>query len=148
MEIDRAVKGCFIALVIAFFIIPMLPLTAGAFNGVPAFNPEARPGELSGNVYYDLDYDGTYQATEPDIAYQTIAIYDMGGTLISLTQSGEDGRYAFTELPAGQYIVHQFMNESYDMTTPDSVLISVGSGENVRVNFGCIFVLPRPWRNV
>lgn len=72
---------------------------------------------ISGNVFEDEDEDGVFDVekdsdgkinkstSETQIKGVTVNLYDDESTLISTTQTADDGSYTFTGLPAGQYYI-------------------------------------------
>lgn len=69
---------------------------------------EHEPAELCGNVYYDANYNGVFDANEQGIAGATVRLYDATGTLIATQVTDETGKYCFTNLVKGVYkIVEQ-----------------------------------------
>lgn len=63
--------------------------------------PERASG-LSGSVYVDINANGRRDSGEPGIAGVTVAL---GGPVARTATTDADGRYRFTDLPAGTYAV-------------------------------------------
>lgn len=59
---------------------------------------------LQGRVFFD-ENDNNVDNDEPGLADVTVELRDGAGVLITSTQTGADGSYAFTGLDAGSYIV-------------------------------------------
>lgn len=77
-------------------------------NGINYDFCEHEPAELCGNVYYDANYNGVFDAGEQGIAGATVRLYDATGTLVATQVTDANGEYCFTNLVKGTYkIVEQ-----------------------------------------
>ena len=56
-------------------------------------------------VWEDTDRDGVQDANEPPISGVTVTLLDGNGNVIETTTTGPDGRYLFTNIPAGTYCI-------------------------------------------
>ena len=79
-------------------------------------------GNLGGDVWKDLDFDGIHDTNEPAISGMTVNLFDCDGNFIRSTTSGQTGFYVFANLPADDYQV-QFdigsLGEPCLFTEPD-----------------------------
>ena len=78
----------------------------------PAAPPAVPPatGSLSGTVFIDQDRDGMMEESEPGQAGVTVYLSgnDSQGNAVSLqTTTGEDGTFAFTNIPVGVYTLSE-----------------------------------------
>ena len=79
-------------------------------------------GNLGGDVWKDLDFDGIHDTNEPAIEGMTVNLFDCDGNFIRSTTTGATGFYVFVRLPANDYQI-QFDLSSIDepciFTDPD-----------------------------
>jgi hypothetical protein len=94
-------------------------------TGVNFGNWIAPPAEIHGFKWHDLDGDGTWdQPEEP--ALEGVLIYldaNRNGVLDNgehWTTTAADGSYSFTDLPAGVYVVAEFVQPGWTQTTPNT----------------------------
>lgn len=62
-------------------------------------------GNLGGDVWKDLDFDGIHDTNEPAIVGMTVNLFDCDGNFIRSTTTGQTGFYVFPRLPADDYQV-------------------------------------------
>ncbi|HOV47861.1 MAG TPA: SdrD B-like domain-containing protein [Anaerolineae bacterium] len=85
-------------------------------NGAPVAGEHfgyARPGAIGSRVWQDTDGNGMQDPGEPGLAGVTVALYTdpngdgnpADGVLVGTQTTGPDGRYLFTGLPDGNYVV-------------------------------------------
>jgi len=85
-------------------------------NGAPVAGEHfgyARPGAIGSRVWQDTDGNGMQDPGEPGLAGVTVALYTdpngdgdpADGILVDTQTTGPDGRYLFTGLPDGNYVV-------------------------------------------
>jgi plastocyanin len=85
----------------------------GSVSGTPPTGPNvtdtdpshyfgAEPGSIGDTIYYDLNGDGDQDAGEPGVPGVTVTL---GGDATETAVTGPDGKYLFTDLPAGNYTV-------------------------------------------
>jgi len=67
-------------------------------------------GNLGGDVWKDLDFDGIQDTNEPPIIGMTVNLFDCEGNFIRSTTTGQTGFYIFTNLPADNYQVQFDLN--------------------------------------
>jgi hypothetical protein len=100
-----------------------------------------RPGTISGRVWHDLNGDGIMDPGEPGLVTNLALETDLFPAVLEAT-SGSDGRFAFTDLVAGTYMLHKETPEGYTSTTPDVMFIVLEAYNGVvgifeEANFGC-----------
>lgn len=122
------------------------------FNGTPAANTISNitlgAGEkatdyvfgeravvINGNVYKDIDRDGTRDPEDTPIGGVVIELYE-NGVLVGTTTTDADGNYSFTNLPSGDYTIRQTQPDGYGSSTPNEVTINLTPGVEQSVDFG------------
>ncbi len=103
---------------------------------------DAQTGKITGTVWNDIDRDGIWDANENGIWSVTVTVYDTFGTLVATTTTDYDGYYMFENLAPGDYTVVETNLPGWISSTPDSVEVSLSSGEEERVNFGDYYPYP------
>lgn len=63
----------------------------------------ARPGQISGRIWYDANDDGYLSADEGGQAEVAITLYDAAEEAILSMQTGKDGQFVFDNLVPGEY---------------------------------------------
>jgi len=74
---------------------------------------ELRPASISGRVYVEVDRDCTFDPGEPVLAGVTVRLLDAQGQQFRTTTTDDQGRYAFADLPPGQYKVEEVQPAGY-----------------------------------
>lgn len=74
----------------------------GPVCGTP---PPAATYTISGNVFFDANYNGTLNADEPGLAGTQITLVDASGATVATTVSDASGSYSFTGIIPGSYSV-------------------------------------------
>jgi len=74
---------------------------------------EAVPGSVSGFVYHDVSNDGRRDANEEPIAGVTIELVSASGSVVSTTQTGDDGSYTFSRVLPGTYSIRETQPTSF-----------------------------------
>jgi uncharacterized repeat protein (TIGR01451 family) len=111
-------------------------LTPGA-DGTGYRFAEFEPVSIAGTVWLDGDASTTEDAGEPGEPGVPVTLRrddDGDGiheTVIATTATDADGNYAFLGLPPGSYLVEVATPPGMTATTPDSVLVSAGAGQDV-----------------
>ncbi|MCK5922949.1 MAG: carboxypeptidase regulatory-like domain-containing protein, partial [Methylococcales bacterium] len=83
---------------------PLTSLAAGEDN--PTIDAGIYlPASIGDRIWIDLDGDGIQDADEDPITNVRVVLLDQDGVEIDSTQTVEDGRYLFDELPPGTYSV-------------------------------------------
>lgn len=60
---------------------------------------------LSGLVFFDVNYNGSFNADEIGLAGVTVTLVDANGEVVATTVTAADGTYSFANLPAGECTV-------------------------------------------
>ncbi|WHT21620.1 SdrD B-like domain-containing protein [Crossiella sp. CA-258035] len=60
-------------------------------------------GSIGDFVFSDTNANGVQDAGEPGVPGATVILYDDKGTEVAKTTTGADGKYRFTDVPAGSY---------------------------------------------
>ena len=75
----------------------------GAKGNFGAIESPVELSSLSGNVWNDLDGNGTYDAGEPGIGGVDVALVDAAGNTVAAMATNPDGSYEFTDIEPGTY---------------------------------------------
>jgi chitosanase len=107
----------------------------------PAPPPPAAKGSISGQVYMDANKSGTKQASEKGAAGRVVFIDKDGDHYLDTnevrTTTDANGRYTFTGLAAGSYVVHLTSTNYTFSSTPISKVVAVKAGQDTgNVLFG------------
>ena len=92
-------------------------IATGGGTGVVTVNPIAQ-GTLTGEVYNDLNGDGTPDGGEPGLAGWTIDLLDPSNAVIATAATDSTGTYAFTGVAAGSYTIAEVVQTGYVRTAP------------------------------
>ncbi|MGB0930351.1 MAG: SdrD B-like domain-containing protein, partial [Chitinophagales bacterium] len=79
-------------------------------------------GSISNFVWLDVNGNGVQDAGEPGVPNVTINLLDDEGNVIDSTTTDENGNYAFTDLPLGNYQI--------EVENIDVVLVELNDGED------------------
>jgi SdrD B-like domain len=112
--------------------------------------PQEDPlGELGDRVWHDLNSDGVQDLGEPGLVGWTVTLFDADtNTQLGSMQTGDDGKYLFPALPAGNYRVtvtpQPNWNQTYDyngLATPHTATYSLAPGEKFYdLDYGYVLV--------
>lgn len=91
---------------------------------------------ITGLVYEDLNSDGIKDPTEQVIPNVTVTLLNQSGGVVGNTLTGTDGRYLFSNLAAGTYMVLETNLAGYQSTTLDHVGVVLSSGSTAEVDYG------------
>ncbi len=121
-------------------------------------SPAPAPAAIGDRVWLDENGDGIQDAGEDGIAGVTVRLYDQTGTIVvATTTTDTDGRYIFTDVAPGDYIVRVgalsmpadlYANPTFDeddgTTNPDAeTAVTVAAGEfHDTADFGFNWVDP------
>ena len=112
------------------------PTHTAAPSPTPSSTPTPYFGEIRGAVWHDRDGNGVRSAGESGLARVRINILQ-DGILIRDAITSADGGYSFQMAPPGHYTVAEINPPDLAYSsTPDEVIVSVGVGESVLVDFG------------
>jgi len=133
---------CFISLarsaplvVILILIVPSMLALAGAQS---AQSEIAQDGlSINGTVFKDLNGDGFLSPGEPGLPGRTIKLLQ-NGTEQSLATSDSQGRYAFSNLVPGRYVLLEKTPKGWSQTSPGSgeYQINLTDRPAFRLDFG------------
>lgn len=91
---------------------------------------------IMGRVWRDSDRSGTLDASEIGIVGVTVTLRS-GGSVIATTTTDAEGRYSFSNIPAGQYTVEETQPAGYGSSTADSVAVDLTAGGTTpTIDFG------------
>ena len=94
---------------------------------------------LSGEVYNDLNDDGTLQAGDPGLSGWTVQLLDSLNTVVATTTTDSSGDYSFTGVISGSYTVAPVAPTGYVPTGPTSgtLAVTATAGQTItNLNFG------------
>jgi formylglycine-generating enzyme required for sulfatase activity len=93
--------------------------------------------DLTGYKFEDLNANGLWDAGEPPMPGWTIVLEGVGERV-----TGPDGSYRFDNVPAGQYVLREIVQEGYAPTVPPNgeYLLGVGTADMADLNFGNVLV--------
>ncbi|MBT2844479.1 SdrD B-like domain-containing protein, partial [Staphylococcus coagulans] len=77
--------------------------------------------KLGDKVWNDLNKDGIQDDNEPGIANVKVTLKNKEGQELKVTQTNEEGKYEFTDLPNGEYQVDFETPDDYVPTKPNTV---------------------------
>ena len=82
-----------------------------------------RPASLGDEVWVDDDLDGVRDAGEPPVAGVTVLLVSAAGASLDSTTTDADGRYGFTGLRPGGYVVQFVAPDGYTFTRRDAAAV-------------------------
>src|SRR5208337_3081748 len=110
-----------------------------AGTGVITINPNGQ-GTLSGEVYNDLNGNGSLDTGEPGLANWTVDLLDAASSHVLATAVTDSlGDYTFTGVAPGTYTVAEELQGGYTQTAPPSppYSVTVAAGQTISdLNFG------------
>ncbi|NPA90476.1 MAG: prolyl oligopeptidase family serine peptidase [Chloroflexi bacterium] len=129
-----------------------LPLPGGrvhvhvtAPTPVPTPTPTPTPvvGTVAGLVFDDRDGDGLWEEGEPGIPGARVELWANGTRLVESQVTGADGRFRFSQVTPGEYLVQEHNPPAWPLdTTVNQQFITLRAGDEVWVVFGD----RKPWR--
>jgi hypothetical protein len=116
----------------------------GEVPGTPASTKPTGPASISGTFFYDTNANGAWDANESASPQWYLYIdanndgkYDSGDHIL---RADTNGRYTFSGLAAGTYVIRAATAPGWQQTTPANgaaKVITVAAGQNITsVNFG------------
>src|SRR5437660_49798 len=90
-------------------------------------NADIATGSVSGRLYNDLNGDGQEENGEGGLFNRTVQLEDSDGILESTTTNSA-GKYLFTDLPVGTYLVRAALPTGWIYTTSNPSSITITSG--------------------
>ena len=110
-----------------------------AGTGVITINPNGQ-GTLSGEVYNDLNGNGSLGTGEPGLAGWTVDLEDGSNHVLATAVTDSLGDYTFTGVVPGTYTVAEELQGGYTQTVPPSpgtYSVTVAAGQTISdLNFG------------
>ncbi|MFO7634472.1 MAG: S8 family serine peptidase [Caldilinea sp.] len=97
---------------------------------------ETNGGVLNGVVFADLDRNGVRGPSEPGLAGAQVIVRQKVGALSRQTTTSAAGAYQATGLPAGDYAIIVVLPAGYELTTAETVDITVTLGTNTAPAIG------------
>jgi carbonic anhydrase len=76
------------------------------------------PTTLEGRKWHDLNANGVLDANEPFLSGQTIELIDHTGAVIATDVTDANGRYQFTGLVPGPYVVREVLQDGWIQSSP------------------------------
>ncbi|MFN8498615.1 MAG: SdrD B-like domain-containing protein [Anaerolineae bacterium] len=98
--------------------------------------PTQGNGNVTGNVFNDLNGDGVRQPGEPGIPGVTVTLKDGAGNTVGTTTTDPNGNYSFPNVPPGTYTVVETDPSGFVSTTPNSVPVVVTPNSTSNADFG------------
>jgi RHS repeat-associated protein/fimbrial isopeptide formation D2 family protein/uncharacterized repeat protein (TIGR01451 family) len=94
--------------------------------------------KLSGVVFLDADWNGARGSvlSEPGLGGVIITMTPVGAGIVRVATTASDGTYAFSGVPAGDYVVTQTQPSGYTSTTPDTLRVYLPAAERTAADFG------------
>ena len=78
-----------------------------------------RPATIGDLVFEDVNGNGLQDQGEPGIPGVTVNLKDAGGNVLATTTTGPNGKYTFTDLTPGTYVVGFVAPNGYAFTAPN-----------------------------
>lgn len=100
------------------------PVSAGLETRLPALSRLVNAG-ISGLCFQDLNADGMRQEGEPGVPGVSVTLLDPAGQPYASTQTDEQGRWAFADIPAGDWRVQ--------LTAPQGLTMLGLAGEGLPI---------------
>ena len=75
--------------------------------------------EIAGLAWVDENSDGIYDSNEPLLEGISVRLNSNIGQVIDVTETGPTGRYVFTDLPNGAYVIEFGLDSGFDFTNRD-----------------------------
>jgi hypothetical protein len=102
--------------------------------------PATAPAELSimGIVYDDANGNGVKDANETGLAGWAVNLEKPAGMIMANTTTAESGSYAFDDLSAGVYTVHEILPEGWSAVAPADgyMTVNLTATNAMNVDFG------------
>jgi hypothetical protein len=86
---------------------------------------------LGGQVWEDLNGDGTQDPGEPTVSGATVALEDPSGNVLQTTTSASDGSYSFTNVAPGDYQVSFTPPTGYTVEGSSTLDVSAYAGSTI-----------------
>ena len=86
---------------------------------------------LSGEVYNDLNGNGTLDSGETGLSGWTVKLLGSSDQLITTATTDSAGHYAFTGIGPGSYTIQVVPQSGYSSTSATSITVDPTSGQNV-----------------
>jgi len=93
-----------------------LPGNSGVYTGLDFGNFQLV--SVSGNVYNDLNGNGTRDPGEPGLSHWTVDVLNTGGTVVASALSNSQGDYTVTGVGPGSYTLAEVLQSGWIQTQP------------------------------
>jgi len=129
-----------VALIINLTVAPVV--LAGPRGVGWAFIGLLSDSKICGTTYHDWNANGVRDPEEPSMPGVRVSLEDPRCDLLISTITDSDGTYAFPGLIMGPYLITAEDAPGYCSTTPNIVLVEIGFGQKIEINFGDLLVIP------
>jgi hypothetical protein len=104
----------------------------------PVINILAQKFSISGLVYNDDEGNGAFDNNDTGLADWKINLEQPTGAIIRIVTTSEDGKFAFTDLAAGEYTVSQVMQMGWKLIKPaeGKLAVTITSDNVSGIEFG------------
>jgi len=96
-----------------------------AINETPVAPVEQPKFSIAGVVFDDVEGNGVLEANEAGLANWTVNLEQPAGTVVESATTTMDGKFAFMDLAAGEYIVSEVMQMDWNLIAPADNKIAV-----------------------
>ncbi len=108
-----------------------------------------QPVNLGGNVFEDVNGDGTRNSGEPGLSGWTINLINSANTVVATATTDASGNYSFNNVGPGAYTVEEVVQPGYSASTVTSYSLTTESGLNVPgLVFGNYVGVSLEWRGL
>lgn len=113
------------------------PTPTSTETPTPTATATPEPAAVQGVVFHDANGDDVRDEDEPGLTGASLALVQ-DSTPVYVTESGEDGRYAFESVAPGAYSLAHLEPPAGYLPAADEVAISAAAGEDVMLNLAYV----------